>query len=111
MAYIYQVVSLFRRTLPDLAEEVRVRMGAVPSWRKWLVRFKRMAGALFAGPTAAGVTEAEAIIRAEMAGLMQETPSAEMIHAGVSLFLGQFWRNPTPTRSADPTVTGAITGR
>jgi len=90
MAYIYQVVSLFRRHLPDLAAEVRARMGPVPAWRQWLARFKRMAGSLFAGPRAPAVTEAHAILGAEMAGLRQGVPSVEMIHAGVNVFLEQF---------------------
>jgi hypothetical protein len=34
MAYVYQVVSLFRRELIALAEEVRIQMGAIPAWRR-----------------------------------------------------------------------------
>lgn len=90
MAHIYHVVSLFRRELVVLAEDVRVQMGANPAWRKWLLRFKRLAGSLFGGPTAAGVTEAHTVFRAEMAGSGLDVPSPEMIHAGVSLFLRNF---------------------
>jgi hypothetical protein len=89
MAYVYQVVSLFRRELMALAEDVRVQMDATPTWHKhkWLVRFTRLAGSLFSGPTAPGVTEAYTVLRAEMAGLGLDVPSPQMIHAGVSLFL------------------------
>ncbi len=87
MAYVHQVVSLFRRELLALAEDVRVQMGANPAWRKWLERFRRLAGSLFGGPTAAGVTEAHTVLRAEMAGSGLEVPSPQMIHAGVSRFL------------------------
>jgi hypothetical protein len=90
MAYIYQVVSLFRRDLTGLAEEVRARMGAIPAWRKWLARFKRLSGSLFSNPAAPGVTEARTVLRAEMAGLGLDVPSASMIHAGVGLFLKHF---------------------
>jgi hypothetical protein len=90
MAYVYQVVSLFRRELPGLAEEVRVRMGTIPAWRKWLARFRRLSGSLFSSPAAPGVTEGHAVLRAEMAGLGLDVPSAQMIHAGVSLFLKHF---------------------
>ena len=81
---------MFRRELIALAEDVRVQLGAAPTWRKWLDRFKRLAGSLFGGPTAAGVTEAHAVLQAEMAGLGLDVPSPEMIHAGVSLFLKNF---------------------
>lgn len=90
MAYIYQVVNLFRRDLAGLAEEVRARMGAIPAWRKWLARFRRLSGSLFSGPAAPGVTEAQTVLRAEMAGLGLDVPSAQMIHAGVGLFLKHF---------------------
>ncbi len=90
MAYIYQVVSLFRRELIALAEDIRVQMDANPAWRKWLKRFKRLAGSLFGGPTAPGVTEAHTVLRAEMAGSGLDVPSPQMIHTGVSLFLKNF---------------------
>lgn len=54
MGSIYQIVSLFRRELPALAEEVRARMGMIPAWRKWLARFRRLSGSLFSGPAAPG---------------------------------------------------------
>ena len=90
MAYIYQAVSLFRRELIALAEDVRIQMGAIPAWRRWLERFKRLAGSLFGGPRAPGVTEAHTVLRAEMAGSGLDVPSPQMIHAGVSLFLKNF---------------------
>lgn len=90
MAYIYQVVNLFRRDLADLAEEIRARMGAIPAWRKWLARFRHLSGSLFSSPGAPGVKEAQTVLRAEMAGLGLEVPSAHMIHAGVGLFLKHF---------------------
>jgi len=90
MAYVYQVVSLFRRELIALAEDVRDQTGAIPAWRKWLDRFRRLAGFLFGGPTAPGVTEAHTVLRAEMAGSGLDVPSPEMIHAGVNLFLKNF---------------------
>ena len=90
MAYVYQVVSLFRRELIALAEDVQVQMGANPAWRKWLKRFRRLAGSLFGGPTAPGVTEAHTVLRAEMAGSGLDVPSPQMIHAGISLFLKNF---------------------
>lgn len=90
MAYVYQVVSVFRRELMALAEDVRVRMNDIPTWRKWLVRFKRLAASLFSGPTAPGVTEAYTVLRAEMAGSGVDVPSPQVIHAGVSLFLRSF---------------------
>ncbi|MBI4382384.1 MAG: hypothetical protein HY574_14500 [candidate division NC10 bacterium] len=90
MASVYQVVSLFRRELIALAEDVRVQMGATPTWRKWLVRFKRLAGSLFGGPTAPGVTEAYTVLQVEIAGSGLDVPSPQMIHAGVSLFLKNF---------------------
>lgn len=90
MAYIYQVVSLFRRELPALAEEVRARMAANPAWGKWLARFRRLSGSLFSSPAAPGVTEGHAVLRAEMAGLGLDVPTAQMIYAGVSLFLKHF---------------------
>ena len=90
MAYVYQVVSLFRRELIALAEDVRDQMGANPAWLKWLKRFRRLAGSLFDGPTAPGVTEAHTVLRAEMAGSGLDVPSPQMIHAGVSLFLRNF---------------------
>lgn len=90
MAYVYQVASVFRRELNELAEEVRGRMNANPAWRKWLGRFTRMTDSLFAGPGAAGVTEAHRVLQAEMAGSGLEVPSPRMIHAGVSLFLESF---------------------
>lgn len=90
MAYVYQVVSLFRRELMALTEDIRVQVGATPTWHKWLVRFKRLAGSLFSGPMAPGVTEAYTVLRAEMAGSGLDVPSPQMIHAGVSLFLRSF---------------------
>jgi hypothetical protein len=90
MAYVYHVVSLFRREIMTLAEDVRGQMNETPTWRKWLVRFKRLAASLFSGPTAPGVTEAYAVLRAEMAGSGLEVPSPQMIHAGVSRFLRSF---------------------
>lgn len=90
MAYVYQVVSLFRRELIALAGDVRDQMNAIPAWRRWLERFKRLAGSLFGGPTAPGVMEAHTVLRAEMAGSGLDVPSPQMIHAGVSLFLKNF---------------------
>lgn len=90
MAYVYQVVSLFRRELMALAEDVRAQMDTTPTWRKWLVRFTRLAASLFSGPTAPGVTEAYTVLRAEMAGSGLDVPSPQMIHAGVGLFLRSF---------------------
>src|SRR3990172_5360204 len=90
IAYVYQVVSLFRRELIPLAEDIRDQMGAIPAWRKWLQRFSRLAGSLFSGPTAPGVTEAYTVLGAEMAGSGLDVPSPQMIHAGVSLFLRNF---------------------
>ena len=90
MAYLYQVVSLFRRELIALAEDVRDQMNANAAWRKWLERFRRLAGSLFGGPTAPGVTEAYTVLRAEMAGSGLDVPSPQMIHAGVNLFLKNF---------------------
>ena len=91
MAYIYQVASLFRSDLGGLVQDVRTRMGAIPAWRKWLARFKRLSGSLFSNPAAPGVTEAQTVLRAEMAGLGLDVPSAQMIHAGVSLFFKHFY--------------------
>jgi hypothetical protein len=90
MAYVYQVVSMFRRELVALAEDDRDQMGANPAWLRWLGRFRRLAGSLFGGPTAPGVTEAHTVLRAEMAGSGLDVPSPQMIHAGVSLFLRNF---------------------
>lgn len=90
MAYVYQVVSLFRRDLANLAAEVRARMEAVPAWRRWLERFKSLSRVLFSNPEAPGVTEAHTVLRAEMAGVGQDIPSPPMIQAGVRLFLMHF---------------------
>jgi len=65
-------------------------MGANPAWRKWLARFKRLSGSLFSNPAAPGVTEAQTVLRAEMAGLGLDIPSVQMIQVGVSLFLRHF---------------------
>ena len=77
--YIYQVVSLFRSNLGGLAEDVRTQMGVNPAWRKWLARFKRLSGSLFSNPAAPGVTEAQTVLRAEMAGLGLDVPSAQSV--------------------------------
>ncbi|MCZ7625074.1 MAG: hypothetical protein C3F12_04425 [Candidatus Methylomirabilota bacterium] len=90
MAYIYQVVSLFRRELPALADDVRVQMSGNPVWRRWMARFRRLTDSLFGGPTAPGVTEAYTVLRAEMTGTGLDVPTPEMIYAGVSLFLRYF---------------------
>lgn len=90
MAYIYHVVSLFRLELGSLADDVRARMSANPTWRRWFGRFKQLASSLFADPVAPGVTEAHRILQAEMAGPGLEVPSPQMIHGGVSLFLEKF---------------------
>ena len=91
MAYIYQVLSLFSRDIPQLAQEVRARMEAIPTWRKWLERFSREGGELFSSPGAEGVTDAYRILRAEMAGLGGvDIPTPPMIYAGVHAFLGHF---------------------
>jgi hypothetical protein len=90
MAYVYQVVSLFRRDLKLIASDVRARMEVNPARRRWLERFKRMAESLFAGPAATGVREAHIILEAEMAGSGLDVPSPNMIHAGIALFLEAF---------------------
>jgi len=54
MAYLYQVASLFRRELPALAGEVRVRMEGPAGWRTWLGRARRQGEVLFATPASPG---------------------------------------------------------
>lgn len=90
MAYVYQVASLFRRELPALAGEVRERMSGNAAWRKWLARFRQTTDTLFAGPHAAGVTEAHRVLQAELTGTGMSVPSPAMIQAGVTLFLEGF---------------------
>lgn len=85
MAYIYEVLALFRRELDRLAQEVREITGKVPGWRKWLGQFKRRATERFRTPNAPGVTEAHAALRAAWGG--DEGPTREMIHMAVWAFL------------------------
>jgi len=54
MAYLYQVASMFRRELPALAGEVRVRMEGPAGWRTWLGRARRQGEVLFATPASPG---------------------------------------------------------
>jgi len=63
---------------------------------------------LLSGPMAAGVTEAHTVIRAEMAGLGLDVPSAQMVHAGVGLILKHFL---TYGRRAEPASTGPLYSR
>ena len=91
MAYIYQVVSLFRNDLATLAQDIRAQMRG-PSRQKWLQRFKGLSASLFSSPTAAGVAEARDTLRAEMAGTGLDAPTGDMICRGVNLFLREFQR-------------------
>jgi hypothetical protein len=89
MAYVYQVVSLFRNDLAKLAQDVRADIGG-PARQKWLRRFRDLSRSLFNSPTAAGVTEAWDTLQAEMAGKGLDAPTADMICRGVNLFLKEF---------------------
>lgn len=85
MAYIYEVLVLFRRQLDLIAREVREITGKAPPWRKWFGQFKRRASELFKTPNAPGVTEAHAALAASWG--RGEAPTPEMIHAAVWAFL------------------------
>ncbi|HEV8663668.1 MAG TPA: GSU2403 family nucleotidyltransferase fold protein [Candidatus Methylomirabilis sp.] len=85
MAYIYEVLALFRGELRQLAEGVRRIAGKGSTWQRWIGRSKRMAAELFKTPVAPGVTEAHAVFAAAAGG--GEVPTPEMIHAGVQAFL------------------------
>ncbi|MGH7408288.1 MAG: GSU2403 family nucleotidyltransferase fold protein [Candidatus Methylomirabilales bacterium] len=87
MAYIYEVLALFRGELRQLAEGVRRIPGKGSTWQRWIARSKRMAAELFKTPIAPGVTEAHAVFAAAAGG--GEVPTPEMIHAGVQAFLKQ----------------------
>ncbi len=87
LAYVYQVVQLFARDLPHLAETVRTIMEASPLWRSWLARARWVAGRLFAGPGSTGVTEARKALAAELVGTGATIPSPAQIHAAVRVFL------------------------
>lgn len=89
MAYFYQVASMFRRELPALAAEVRVRMEGATGWRRWLGRARRQADVLFANPDSPGVRSAHRAFSAELAGQGVEVPSVAMIHAGIRVFLNE----------------------
>jgi len=97
MAYIYQVVSLFRNDLAQLAQDVCAGM-AGPARKKWLRRFGDLSASLFKSPTAAGVTETRDTLQAEMAGTGLDAPTADMICRGVSLFLKEFQREGRVSR-------------
>lgn len=85
MAYIYEVLVLFRRQLDLLARDVREITSKVPPWRKWLGQFKRKATELFRTPEAPGILEAEGVLAASWGE--SEAPTSEMIHAAVWVFL------------------------
>lgn len=87
MAYIYEVLTLFRGELRQLAEAVRRIAGKGPTWQRWIARSKQMAAELFKSPLAPGVIEAHAVLAAAAGG--GEVPTPEMIHAGVQAFLKQ----------------------
>jgi hypothetical protein len=88
MAFIYEVLALFRRDMALLAQEVHGISGKSATWRWWLKRFKQRGAELFGTPSAAGVTEAHAALAGSAAG--GEVPTLEMIYAGVQAFLRQF---------------------
>jgi len=88
MAFLYEVLALFRRDIPLLAQEVREIAGKSPVWRRWLKRFRQRAAELFETPSSAGVTEAYEVFASAAAG--GETPTPFMIHAGVQAFLRHF---------------------
>jgi hypothetical protein len=88
MAFIYEVLALFRRDMALLAQEVHGITGKSATWRRWLKRFKQGGAELFGTPSAAGVTEAHAALAGSAAG--GEAPTLEMIYAGVQAFLRQF---------------------
>lgn len=85
MAYVYDVLGLFRRDLTNIAREVRDTMAANRAWRRWLEHFMRIATDLFRTPHSPGVTGARDILTASMGG--RDAPTTEMIHAGIHAFL------------------------
>ncbi len=85
MAYVYEVLVIFRHEIARLAQEVRATMAANNAWNQWLMRFRRLSQELFGTPDARGVTGAyEVLARAAAGG---EHPTPAMIHAGVQEFL------------------------
>lgn len=88
MAYIYEVLGLFRRDIATLAREVRGTMAQNHSWQKWLERFKVTAVELFGTTNAPGVTEAHGVLAAAGAG--GDAPTPQMILAAVQAFLKSF---------------------
>jgi hypothetical protein len=88
MAYIYEVLALFRRDISLLVQEVKRTLGKARSRQRWLQRFERSANELFRTPRAPGVTEAHAILASAAVGT--EAPTPEMIHAAVHTFLRDF---------------------
>lgn len=85
MAYIYEVLVLFRKELDLLARDAREITSKVPAWRKWLGQFKRKATELFRTPEAPGISEAQGVLATSWGG--GEAPTSEMIHAAVWAFL------------------------
>lgn len=85
MAYVYEVLGIFRHEIARLGQEVRATMATNTAWNKWLKRFRRLSQELFGTPDAWGVTGAyEVLARAAAGG---EHPTPAMIHAGVQEFL------------------------
>lgn len=85
MAYIYEVLGIFRHEIPRLAQEVRAAMATNNTWDQWLERFRRMSQELFGTPNAPGVTGACEVLARSAAG--GDCPTHAMVHAGVQEFL------------------------
>jgi hypothetical protein len=88
MAYVYDVLGLFRRDLADIAGTVRETLAKNKAWQRWRARFVQTANGLFKSPRSPGVTGARDVLAASKGD--GESPTLEMIHAGVQLFLREF---------------------
>ena len=87
MAYIYEVLGIFRHEISSLAHEVRGAMATSNTWNQWFQRFRRISRELFGTANAPGVTGACEVLARAAAGGGWPTPA--MIHAGVQQFLKQ----------------------
>ena len=65
-------------------------MSAHPVWRTWMGRFRYLAGSLFGGPIAPGVTEVCRCFEPRWRVRVVDAPSPEMICTGVRLFFSYF---------------------
>ncbi len=88
MAYVYDVLGLFRRDLTAIAGTVRETLAKNTAWQRWLERFVQTANELFKSPRSPGVTGARDVLAASKGH--GEPPTPDMIHAGVQAFLREF---------------------